>query len=142
MKSPWVSDQMIWVAKECSRNDLSIYPGMFDSSIASHSCVGRKGAILLPNHTVYIQLWNKELLQHIEVHVTCNDSLDGRECSANLSSVCSIQNFHIPTVSHMFDNLVRILQSSHDYIMEIYLLITENNLVQKICLFGTGISPA
>jgi hypothetical protein len=31
MKSPWVSDWVIWVAMECSRNGLSIFPGMFDS---------------------------------------------------------------------------------------------------------------
>jgi hypothetical protein len=31
MKSPWVSDWAIWVAMECSRHDLSIFPGMFDS---------------------------------------------------------------------------------------------------------------
>jgi hypothetical protein len=42
--------------------------------------VGR-GPILLPNHIVYIQLWNKEVLQHIEVHVTRNGSLGEKEWS-------------------------------------------------------------
>jgi hypothetical protein len=34
---------------------------------------------VLQNHTVYILLWNKEALQHIEVHVTRNGSLDGKK---------------------------------------------------------------
>jgi hypothetical protein len=36
MKSPWVSDWVNWVAMECSRHDLSIFPGMFDSGQAGN----------------------------------------------------------------------------------------------------------
>jgi hypothetical protein len=31
MKTTWVPDWVIWVAMECSRHDLSIFPGMSDS---------------------------------------------------------------------------------------------------------------
>jgi hypothetical protein len=65
--------------------------------------------ILLPNHAVYIHLWNKEVLAHIEVHVTRNDSLSEKEWSINLCSAYSTETIHIRTVSHMLDNLVRIL---------------------------------
>jgi hypothetical protein len=33
-KVPWVSDWVIWVAMECSRHDLSIFPRMFGSGTA------------------------------------------------------------------------------------------------------------
>jgi hypothetical protein len=46
----------------------------------------RGSPILLPNHTVYTQLWKKEVLQLIEVHVTCTGSLDEKELSINLRS--------------------------------------------------------
>jgi hypothetical protein len=35
MKSPWVSNWVIWVAMECSRHDLSIFPRTFDSGTAN-----------------------------------------------------------------------------------------------------------
>jgi hypothetical protein len=34
MKSPWVSDGVIWVAKECSRHDIFIFLRMFGLGIA------------------------------------------------------------------------------------------------------------
>jgi hypothetical protein len=34
MKSPWVWEWVIWVAMECSRHDLSIFPRMFGSGTA------------------------------------------------------------------------------------------------------------
>jgi hypothetical protein len=30
----------------------------------------RRGSISFPSHTVYIQLWNKEGLQHVQVQAT------------------------------------------------------------------------
>jgi hypothetical protein len=57
-EGPLVLDRVIWVAKECSHHDLSIFPEMFGSGTASHPCdsgVGG-GGILMPNHIVYIQL--------------------------------------------------------------------------------------
>jgi hypothetical protein len=46
MKSPWVSDGVIWVATECSHHELSIFPGMFGSGDHIPLIVGR-GPILL-----------------------------------------------------------------------------------------------
>jgi hypothetical protein len=42
MKSPWVSDWVIWVAMECSRHDLSIFPGMFGSGTAVNQPTNQK----------------------------------------------------------------------------------------------------
>jgi hypothetical protein len=66
--------------------------------------VGR-GPILLLNHIVYIQLWNREVLQHIVVLVTRNGSLGEKEWSVNLRSPYSTENIHLRIVLHMFDNL-------------------------------------
>jgi hypothetical protein len=41
-------------------------------------------SILLPNHTVYIKVLNKEVLQHIEVPMTYNGNLSRKEWSINL----------------------------------------------------------
>jgi hypothetical protein len=104
MKSPWVSDRVIWVATECSRPVI----------------VG-SGPVLLPNHTVYIQLWNQEVLQSIEVHVTRNFSPGEKEWSVDLCSAYSTEKKHLRTVSYMFNNFVLILRSQEDYIMAIHL---------------------
>jgi hypothetical protein len=57
--------------------------------------VGRS-PILLPNHTADIQLWKKEVFQHIKVHVTHNGSLGKKEWSVNLCSAYSTENIHSP----------------------------------------------
>jgi hypothetical protein len=75
MKIPWVSGRVIWVVTECSRHDLSIFPKMFGSGSASHPCDSEERPVLLPNHTVYIQLWHEEVLQHIEVAASRNGSI-------------------------------------------------------------------
>jgi hypothetical protein len=59
--------------------------------------IAGRGPILLPNHIVYIQLWNKELLQHIEVHATRYGSIGGKEWSVNLRSANSTENIHLRT---------------------------------------------
>jgi hypothetical protein len=65
---------------------------------------------LLPDHTVYIHLWKNEVLQLFEVHVTHNGSgLGEKQWSVNLRSAYSISNIHLRIVSHMVDNLMRIL---------------------------------
>jgi len=66
--------------------------------------VGR-GPGLLPHHTVYILLWNKEVLQHIEVDVTRNGCL-GRKNGPETCCAYGTESIHLRTVSHMFDNLV------------------------------------
>jgi hypothetical protein len=68
------SDRVIWVATECSRPVI----------------VG-SGPVLLPNHTVYIQLWIQEVLQIIEVHVTRNFSPGEKEWSVDLCSAYSTE---------------------------------------------------
>jgi hypothetical protein len=75
-KSPWVSDRVIWVARECSRHDLSIFPGMFGWGTASHP-------------------WGsgEEVLQHVEVHVTRNGSLGVKEWSVNLCLLTAQKTF-------------------------------------------------
>jgi hypothetical protein len=47
MESPWVSDRVIWVAKECNHHDLSIFSGMFGSGTASHPCDSGAGPHLV-----------------------------------------------------------------------------------------------
>jgi hypothetical protein len=64
--------------------------------------VGR-GLILFPNHTVYIQLWEKEVPQHVEVLVTRSGTSGEREWSVNLCSANSTENFHLLAVSRMFE---------------------------------------
>jgi hypothetical protein len=39
------------------------------------SVIVRRRTILMPNHNVYTQLWNKEVFQHIEEHMIHNCSL-------------------------------------------------------------------
>jgi hypothetical protein len=91
------------MAKECSHHECLV-------QVPHHvPVIVGWGPILLPNHIVYIQLWNKEVLQHIEVHVTCNGNLGEKEWSINLRSAYSTENIHLWTVLHMFDNLVWIL---------------------------------
>jgi hypothetical protein len=120
MKSPWVSDRVIWVTKEC--NHHRIFPEIFVVQVPRHIpvMVGR-GPIVLPNHILYIQLWNKEVLQHIEVHVTRNGSLGGRRMVRKLAFCWSNENIHLLTVPHMFDNLVWILLSPDNWTMAILL---------------------
>jgi hypothetical protein len=94
MKSPWVSDRAIWVAKNVAK---TTYPSSWEClvKVPRHipGIVGR-GPILLPNHIVYIQLWNKEVIQHIEVHVTRNGSLgEKKEWSVNLRSAYSTKKY-------------------------------------------------
>jgi hypothetical protein len=105
---------MIWVATECSRHNLVVFPGMFDSGTASQLREVGRGPILLQNHIVHIQLWNKEVLQHIEIHVTRYGRLGGKVWSVNLCSAYSIKRNQLRTVSHMFDNLVWILWCPDD----------------------------
>jgi hypothetical protein len=64
--------------------------------------VGR-GLILFPNHIVYIQLWGKEVPQHVQVHVTRSGSSGEREWSVHLCSAYSTENIHLLTVSRMFE---------------------------------------
>jgi hypothetical protein len=99
------ANKVIWVAMECNCHDLALFLGMFGSGTVSHPSDAGEGPHLLPNHTVYIQLWNKEVLQH----VTSNGSVNKKEWFVNLSSVNSTENIHLQIVSHMFDNLVQIL---------------------------------
>jgi hypothetical protein len=101
-----VSDRVIWVAKECSHHDLSSSRECLVQVPRHIPVIVGRGPILLPDHIVYIQLWNKEVLQHIEVHVTRDGSLGEKEWSVNLRSAYSTENIHLRTVSHMFDNLV------------------------------------
>jgi hypothetical protein len=76
MKSVWVSERVIWVATECSRHDSSSRECLVQVPRHIAVVVGR-GSILLPNHTVYIQLWNKKVLQHIEVEVVAFSKKNG-----------------------------------------------------------------
>jgi hypothetical protein len=65
-----------------------------------HVIVGM-GPILLPDHSVYIQLYNNEVLQHIKVYVTHNDSHSEKEWSANLCSAYCTENIHLWIVLHV-----------------------------------------
>jgi hypothetical protein len=67
--------------------------------------------VLFPNHTVYIQLWNKDVLQDIEVHVTRNGSLGEEQWAVNLCSANSTENTPIRRVWQMLENLIPILRS-------------------------------
>jgi hypothetical protein len=58
--------------------------GMFGQVPPHIPAIVGRGPISLPNHTVYIQLWNKEVLQHIEIHMIHNDSLGEKQWSVNL----------------------------------------------------------
>jgi hypothetical protein len=54
MKSPWVSDRVIWVANECSHHDLSIFSGMFGSGTTSHPYDSGAGPHLVAkSHCLY-----------------------------------------------------------------------------------------
>jgi len=58
------------VAMECGRHILSIFPERFRPGSASHPVVVGRGPILLKQGILYIQLQTREVLQHVEVHMT------------------------------------------------------------------------
>jgi len=50
-----------------------------------------QGPVLL-KRVVYIQLWNKDVLQHVEVHMTSNFSLGNEGWVVNLYSAYGTEN--------------------------------------------------
>jgi hypothetical protein len=108
MKSPWVSDWVMWVDGMYPPWPIHS-PGNF-GSVPRHIVVAvERDPVLLPNHAVCIQrgIRKSSGMLRYTWHVMV-------VLSANLCSAFRIENIHLRTVSHMFGNLVRILWSPDD----------------------------
>jgi hypothetical protein len=116
-----MSDRVMCVVTECSRHNLSIFPGMFGSGIASYPCGSGEGPHLVAkSHCSHPAVEQGSVPAHRGTRDR-NGSLDEKEWFLNLCTAYSTENIHLRTVSHVFGNLVRIVLYPHHQMMAIYL---------------------
>jgi hypothetical protein len=117
-RSPQNEKSMYVRSGDWGIHDLSTTPGMFGSGTASHPCDSGVA-------TQFIAKWHSLICDRRHSNMSRYTwpigSLGWKEWHINLCSSYSTENIDLLTVLYMFDNLVRILQTSDYSIIAIHI---------------------